>query len=79
MKKLAVISFVLTALVALPPRGATTPPNPADVEGQGILACGACIGSGAAAAATGLGAFYSAIMAAGDGTLADACASACTF
>lgn len=50
------------------------------VQGRGlldVLTCGGCLGSGALAAATGWGAFWTAAMSVGDGALASACVEAC--
>lgn len=82
MKKLAIVVFAAAALSAVPVDAGGGPLGPTALEGQGLfgyLACGACIGSGVALSATGLGAFYAALMAAGDGALADSCLSACTL
>lgn len=83
MKTVRIVVFAM----ALAGVGAVSVPAPSHprlgldlAEGRGFLdfmACGGCLGSGALAAATGWGAFWTAAMSAGDGTLASACVDAC--
>lgn len=79
MKKLAMVVFVATALVALPPRVTADPPPTASLEGQGRFGCAACYGAMVAASAIGYGHAWAAVVNIGDGLLATVCVSACTY
>lgn len=83
MKYARIVVFSVLALVAAPtvarPLSERTVAV-AVVEGAGFLqalACGACIGTGAALMVSGWGPLWSAAMGAGGGALAVACFEAC--